>query len=198
MVLAKSGLVEFIYSLVSSAKDKQLKTMDLQRAVFKEHPDQDKNSVKFAIKELIDNGRFIYNYGEDSVEIPPEEVAAKEAAISLQDTSFKVKPEKATKMKLPVILRFLIALGILAYLVFALIIGVTLAHIICQPLADYRGSYFSSSNNFVFGPLLVWKGYIALPLIVIIVVFVVGLAYYPIRLIEKTTFFKDNFGNFPF
>ena len=58
MALAKPELVEFIYQLVFKAQGKkQLKAMDLQKAVLKEHPDQNKNDVKFAIKELIDTGR---------------------------------------------------------------------------------------------------------------------------------------------
>ncbi len=79
MALAKAELVEFIYNLVKGAQGKkQLKAMDLQKAVLKEHPDQDKNSVKFAIKELIDSGRCVYTYfGGSFVEIPHEEGAAK-------------------------------------------------------------------------------------------------------------------------
>lgn len=79
MALAKAELVEFIYNLVKAAQGKkQLKAMDLQKAVLKDHPDQDKNSVKFAIKELIDSGRCVYTYfGGSFVEIPHEEGAAK-------------------------------------------------------------------------------------------------------------------------
>jgi hypothetical protein len=79
MALDKAALVEFIYDLVKNAQGKkQLKAMDLQKAVLKAHPDQDKNSVKFAIKELIDTGRCVYTYfGGSFVELPHEEGAAK-------------------------------------------------------------------------------------------------------------------------
>lgn len=79
MALDKKELCEFIYDLVAKAQGKKnLKAMDLQKAVLKEHPDQDKNMVKFAIKELIDTGRCVYTYfGGSYVEIPHEEGAAK-------------------------------------------------------------------------------------------------------------------------
>ncbi len=79
MALSKEELVEFIYNLVKSVQGKKLlKAMDLQKAVLKEHPDQDKTMVKFAIKDLIDNGRCVYTYfGGSFIEIPHEEGAAK-------------------------------------------------------------------------------------------------------------------------
>ena len=79
MALSKPDLVEYIYQLVAKAQGKkQLKAMDLQKAVLKEHPDQNKNDVKFAIKELIDSGRCVYTYfGGSFVELPHEEGAAK-------------------------------------------------------------------------------------------------------------------------
>lgn len=79
MALSKPELVEFIYNLVKTAQGKkQLKAMDLQKAVLKAHPDQDKTMVKFAIKELIDSARCVYTYfGGSFIEIPHEEGAAK-------------------------------------------------------------------------------------------------------------------------
>jgi hypothetical protein len=79
MALSKADLVEYIYKMVEAAQGKkQLKAMDLQKAVLKEHPDQDKNEIKFAIKELIDGGRCVYTYfGGSFVEIPHVEGAAK-------------------------------------------------------------------------------------------------------------------------
>ena len=79
MALPKAELVEFIYKMVEAAAGKkQLKAMDLQKAVLKEHPDQNKNDIKFAIKELIDGGRCVYTYfGGSFVEIPRVEGAAK-------------------------------------------------------------------------------------------------------------------------
>ena len=60
MALSKEELVEFVYDMVLKAQGKkQLKAMDLQKAVLKAHPDQDKTMVKFAIKELIDGGRCV-------------------------------------------------------------------------------------------------------------------------------------------
>ncbi len=79
MALSKEELCEYIYKAVAAAQGKrQLKAMDLQKAVLKEHPDQDKNEIKFAIKELIDTGRCVYTYfGGSFVELPHEEGAAK-------------------------------------------------------------------------------------------------------------------------
>lgn len=79
MAISKAELVEFIYDMVAKAQGKKnLKAMDIQKAVLKEHPDQDKNMVKFGIKELIDGGRCVYTYfGGSYIEIPHEEGAAK-------------------------------------------------------------------------------------------------------------------------
>ncbi len=79
MALSKAELVEFIYQMVLKAQGKkQLKAMDLQKAVLKEHPDQDKTEIKFGIKDLIDGGRCVYTYfGGSYIEIPHEEGAAK-------------------------------------------------------------------------------------------------------------------------
>jgi hypothetical protein len=79
MALSKEDLVEYIYQMVEKAQGKKnLKAMDIQKAVLKEHPDQDKNMIKFGIKELIDTGRCVYTYfGGSYVEIPHEEGAAK-------------------------------------------------------------------------------------------------------------------------
>ena len=79
MALSKEELVEFVYQLVFKAQGKkQLKAMDLQKAVLKEHPDQNKNEVKMAIKELIDSGRCVYTYfGGSFIECPRVEGAAK-------------------------------------------------------------------------------------------------------------------------
>lgn len=79
MALSKEDLVEFIYDMVFKAQGKkQLKAMDIQKAVLKAHPDQPKNDVKFAIKDLIDSGRCVYTYfGGSFVEIPHVEGAAK-------------------------------------------------------------------------------------------------------------------------
>jgi len=79
MALSKEELVEFIFEMVEKAQGKkQLKAMDIQKAVLKAHPDQDKNMVKFGIKALIDGGRCVYTYfGGSFIEIPHEEGAAK-------------------------------------------------------------------------------------------------------------------------
>jgi hypothetical protein len=79
MALPKAELVEFIYKMVEAAVGKkQLKAMDLQKAVLKAHPDQNKNDIKFAIKELIDGGRCVYTYfGGSFIECPRVEGAAK-------------------------------------------------------------------------------------------------------------------------
>jgi hypothetical protein len=79
MALPKAELVEYMYKMVEAAAGKkQLKAMDLQKAVLKEHPDQSKNDVKMAIKELIDSGRCVYTYfGGSFIECPRVEGAAK-------------------------------------------------------------------------------------------------------------------------
>jgi hypothetical protein len=79
MALSKEELVEFIFDMVAKAQGKkQLKAMDIQKAVLKAHTDQDKTMVKFAIKDLIDGGRCVYTYfGGSFIEIPHEEGAAK-------------------------------------------------------------------------------------------------------------------------
>ncbi len=52
--------------------------MDVQKAVLKDHPDQPKNDIKFAIKDLIDGGRLVYTYfGGSYIEIPHQEGASK-------------------------------------------------------------------------------------------------------------------------
>jgi hypothetical protein len=79
MPLSKEDLCNLIYDMVAKAQGKKnLKAMDVQRAVLKVHPDQPKNDIKFAIKELIDSGRCVYTYfGGSYIEIPHEEGAAK-------------------------------------------------------------------------------------------------------------------------
>jgi hypothetical protein len=79
MALSKEELVEMIFAMVEKAQGKkQLKAMDIQKAVLKVHPDQPKNDIKFAIKDLIDGGRCVYTYfGGSFIEIPHEEGAAK-------------------------------------------------------------------------------------------------------------------------
>ena len=48
MALSKAELVEFIFEMVEKAQGKkQLKAMDIQKAVLKAHPDQDKTTIKF-------------------------------------------------------------------------------------------------------------------------------------------------------
>ena len=79
MALSKEELQEYIYDMVEKAQGKkQLKAMDIQKAVLKAHPDQPKNDIKFAIKDLIDGGRCVYTYfGGSFIEIPHVEGAAK-------------------------------------------------------------------------------------------------------------------------
>lgn len=79
MALDKAALVEYIYDIVAKAAGKkQLKAKDIEKLVLKEHPDQNKNDIKYAIKELIDSGRCVYTYfGGSYVELPHVEGAAK-------------------------------------------------------------------------------------------------------------------------
>ena len=78
MALPKTELVEYIYKMVEAAAGKkQLKAKDIEKAVLKEYPDQPKNDVKFAIKDLIDGGRCVYTYfGGSFIEVPHKEGAA--------------------------------------------------------------------------------------------------------------------------
>jgi hypothetical protein len=79
MALSKEDLCNYIFDMVAKAQGKKnLKAMDVQKAVLKDHPDQPKNDIKFAIKDLIDSGRCVYTYfGGSYIEIPHEEGAAK-------------------------------------------------------------------------------------------------------------------------
>ena len=79
MALSKEELAEFIFAMVEKAQGKkQLKAMDIQKAVLKAYPDQPKNDIKFGSKDLIDGGRCVYTYfGGSFIEIPHEEGAAK-------------------------------------------------------------------------------------------------------------------------
>jgi hypothetical protein len=79
MALSKEDLCNYIYELVAKAQGKKnLKAMDVQKAVLKEYPDQPKNDIKFAIKDLIDGGRCVYTYfGGSFIEIPHQEGASK-------------------------------------------------------------------------------------------------------------------------
>ena len=79
MALSKEDLCNYIYDMVAKAQGKKnLKAMDVQKAVLKDHPDQPKNDIKFAIKELIDTGRCVYTYfGGSYIEIPHQEGASK-------------------------------------------------------------------------------------------------------------------------
>ncbi len=79
MALAKAELVEYIFKMIEKNQGKkQLKAMDVQKNVLKEHPDQNKNDIKFAIKDLIDTGRCVYTYfGGSFIELPHVEGAAK-------------------------------------------------------------------------------------------------------------------------
>ena len=79
MALSKEELCNYIYDLVAKAQGKKnLKAMDVQKAVLKEYPDQPKNDIKFAIKELIDTSRCVYTYfGGSFIEIPHQEGASK-------------------------------------------------------------------------------------------------------------------------
>jgi hypothetical protein len=79
MALSKEDLNNYIYDMIVKAQGKkQLKAMDVQKAVLKDHPDQSKNDIKFAIKDLIDSGKLVYTYfGGSFIEVPHEEGAAK-------------------------------------------------------------------------------------------------------------------------
>ena len=79
MALSKEDLCNLIFDMIAKAQGKKnLKAMDVQKAVLKDHPDQPKNDIKFAIKELIDTGRCVYTYfGGSYIEIPHQEGASK-------------------------------------------------------------------------------------------------------------------------
>lgn len=72
-------LCQLIYDMVLKAQGKkQLKAMDIVKAVQKTNPECKKPKIKMALKWLVDNGHLVYTYfGGSFIEIPHEEGAAK-------------------------------------------------------------------------------------------------------------------------
>lgn len=69
------ALKDAIFAFVEKAKGKKkLKEKDIMKGV-SEETGQDKDTVKKAMREMIDIGRLMYSYGggASSVEIPSEE-----------------------------------------------------------------------------------------------------------------------------
>lgn len=75
-------IADAMYKMVKDAQGvKQLKPMDLIKAMIKMYGDQgvDKKLCKDAIKSLVNSGRCVYTYfGGSFLEIPREEGAAKQ------------------------------------------------------------------------------------------------------------------------
>ena len=75
-------IADAMYKMVKDAQGvKQLKPMDLIKAMIKMYGDQgvDKKLCKAAIKDLVNSGRCVYTYfGGSFIEIPRVEGAAKQ------------------------------------------------------------------------------------------------------------------------
>lgn len=65
-----------IYAYMEKMKGKKkLKEKDIIKKIMADHEDLDKNTVKTALREMINVGKVMYSYGggASSVEIPSEE-----------------------------------------------------------------------------------------------------------------------------
>jgi malate synthase len=65
-----------IYAYMEKMKGKKkLKEKDVIKKIIEDHAELDKNTVKTALREMINVGKLMYSYGggASSVEIPSEE-----------------------------------------------------------------------------------------------------------------------------
>ena len=80
--MTQEQIADAMYKMVKDAQGvKQLKPMDLIKAMIKMYGDQgvDKKMCKAAIKDLVNSGRCVYTYfGGSFIEIPRVEGAAKQ------------------------------------------------------------------------------------------------------------------------
>ncbi len=74
--MEQAEIQEEIYAYMEKMKGKKkLKEKDVIKKIMADHADLDKNTVKTALREMINVGKLMYSYGggASSVEIPSEE-----------------------------------------------------------------------------------------------------------------------------
>ncbi len=74
--MEQAEIQEEIYAYMEKMKGKKkLKEKDVIKKIIADHADLDKNTVKTALREMINVGKLMYSYGggASSVEIPSEE-----------------------------------------------------------------------------------------------------------------------------
>jgi hypothetical protein len=74
--MEQTEIQEHIYAYMEKMKGKKkLKEKDVIKKIMADHEGLDKNTVKTALREMINVGKLMYSYGggASSVEIPSEE-----------------------------------------------------------------------------------------------------------------------------
>lgn len=74
--MEQTAIQEEIYAYMEKMKGKKkLKEKDIIKKIMADHEELDKNTVKTALREMINVGKVMYSYGggASSVEIPSEE-----------------------------------------------------------------------------------------------------------------------------
>ena len=74
--MEQSEIQDEIYAYLQKMKGKKkLKEKDVIKKIMADHEELDKNTVKTALREMINVGKVMYSYGggASSVEIPSEE-----------------------------------------------------------------------------------------------------------------------------
>ena len=74
--MEQSAIQDEIYAYMQKMKGKKkLKEKDVIKKIMADHAELDKNTVKTALREMINVGKLMYSYGggASSVEIPSEE-----------------------------------------------------------------------------------------------------------------------------
>lgn len=74
--MEQSAIQDEIYAYLQKMKGKKkLKEKDVIKKIIADHEELDKNTVKTALREMINVGKIMYSYGggASSVEIPSEE-----------------------------------------------------------------------------------------------------------------------------
>lgn len=74
--MEQSAIQDEIYAYMEKMKGKKkLKEKDVIKKIIADHAELDKNTVKTALREMINVGKLMYSYGggASSVEIPSEE-----------------------------------------------------------------------------------------------------------------------------
>ena len=74
--MEQTEIQENIYAYMEKMKGKKkLKERDVIKKIMADHEELDKNTIKTALREMINVGKLMYSYGggASSVEIPSEE-----------------------------------------------------------------------------------------------------------------------------